>query len=51
MIIGSWDQDIAFRADKLFIPHQMVAAAITKTRKEKTYKIVPQIIKVTHAAS
>jgi len=46
-----WYQYIAFGTDEILISEQMIPASIAKPWKEKTDKIIPQIIKVTHAAS
>jgi hypothetical protein len=51
MVPGSWNLYKTLRTDKCFISHQVVAAAIAKPGKKETNEIVPQIIKVTHAAS
>jgi hypothetical protein len=51
VVIGPWNHNKTLCTDKRFIPHQMIAAAIAQPGKKETYKIVPQIIKVTHAAS
>jgi hypothetical protein len=51
MIVGPWNHNKTLRADKCFVSHQVIAAAKAKPRKKETYEIVPQIIKVTHAAS
>ena len=51
MIIGPGNNHITFSADKIFISKQMISTGIAKPGKEKTDKIVPQIIQVTHAAS
>jgi hypothetical protein len=50
MKIGAWNNNIAFCADKIFISEQMISTSIAKPGKEKTNKIIPQIINVTHAA-
>lgn len=44
MIIGPGNHNIAFSADKLLIPQQMVAAAIANTGKKETQEVIPQII-------
>jgi hypothetical protein len=51
MIVGSGNNNKALRADKNFISHQVIAASIAQPGKKEAYKIVPHIIKVTHAAS
>jgi len=50
MIIGPGNNDIALGTYKILIPQQMISTGITQPGKEKAYKIVPQIIDVTHAA-
>ena len=41
---------IAFSANKVFIPHKVVSAAIAEPGEKKTNEVVPQIVNVTHAA-
>ncbi len=50
MVICSRNGDIAFRAYKILISHQVVSAAIAEPGKEKTKKVIQKIVKVTHAA-
>jgi hypothetical protein len=50
MIVGPGYNNITLCTDKCLISKQMITTTITKPWKEKTDKIVPQIIKVTHAA-
>ena len=51
MIFSPGDDNVTLGTNKVFVSNQMISTCIAKPGKEKTYKIVPQIIKVTHAAS
>jgi phosphoribosyl-dephospho-CoA transferase len=41
---------VTLGADKVFIPQKMVSATIAEPGEKKTNEVVPQIVKVTHAA-
>jgi hypothetical protein len=50
MEIGPGNQYIAFGTNDLFIPQQLIAAAMAKPGEKKTYDVIPQIVQVIHAA-
>jgi hypothetical protein len=42
--ISAGNQDIAFGANEVFIPQEMIATGITKPWKKKAYEIIPEIV-------
>jgi hypothetical protein len=50
MIVCSGNGNITLRAYEVLVPEKMSATTTAKPRKEETYKVIPEIIKVFHAA-
>ena len=44
MIISPWNDNITFSTYKVFISQKMISTGIAKPGKQKTYKIIPEII-------